>query len=60
PLLNDYLRLITETNDATRQLRGQMSSQLDSLKTGILFVMIWLAFAQLAPLYLGWELIRKD
>ncbi len=57
PLLNDYLQLITETNDATRQIRAQMSSQLDRVKTVTLFVMIWLAFSQLAPIYLGWELL---
>lgn len=57
PLIDDYLRLITETNDATRQLRTQMSSQLDNVKTVILLVMIWLALSQLVPLYLGWELL---
>lgn len=57
PLLNDYLQLITETNDATRQIRAQMSSQLDRLHSATLFAMIWLALSQLAPIYLGWELL---
>ena len=57
PLLNDYLLLITETNDATRQMRAQMSSQLDRVHTAIKIAMIWLALSQLAPIYLGIELL---
>jgi methyl-accepting chemotaxis protein len=57
PLLNDYLQLITETNDATRQVRAQMSSQLDRVHAAIKIAMIWLALSQLAPIFLGIELL---
>lgn len=56
PLLNDYLQIITDTNDQTRLLRTQMNKQLSTLKLVVRLGMIWLVLAQLAPLYLGWEL----
>ena len=59
PILDEYLVLITTTNDRTRQLRGQINSDIQSMKNGITFVMGWLALSQIAPLYLGWELITK-
>ncbi len=57
PILDEYLVLITTTNDNTRQLRAQINSDVQSIKNGITLVMIWLAITQIAPLYLGWELV---
>jgi methyl-accepting chemotaxis protein len=57
PILDDYIMLITTTNDNTRQLRAQITSDVQSIKNGITLVMVWLAITQIAPLYLGWELV---
>ena len=59
PILDEYIVLITNTNDSTRQLRAQMSSEVQSVKNGITLVMVWLAITQIAPLYLGWELLTN-
>jgi len=57
PILDEYLALITTTNDNTRQLRAQINNDVQSIKNGITLVMVWLAITQIAPLYLGWELV---
>ena len=57
PLLDDYLRIITETNDNTRLMRSQIAGQWEQLKQLIKVAAIWFGFSQLAPLYLGWELM---
>ena len=57
PLLNEYLRIVTQTNDNTRALRTEIGSQLETISSVAKVVMIWLALSQLAPIYLGWELL---
>ncbi|WP_420631832.1 hypothetical protein [Candidatus Leptofilum sp.] len=57
PILDEYLMLITNINDSTRQMRAQIQEESERVKSGITFAMIWLALTQIAPLYLGWELI---
>ena len=57
PILDEYIILITATNDNTRQLRAQINSEIQNVKNVITLVMVWLAITQVAPLYLGWELI---
>lgn len=62
PILDEYIILITTTNDNARQLRAQINDDVQSIKNGITLVMVWLAITQIAPLYLGWELAtgRRD
>ncbi|GJM42485.1 MAG: hypothetical protein DHS20C20_27670 [Ardenticatenaceae bacterium] len=57
PILDEYLILITNISDSTRQMRAQIEEESESVKNGITFGMIWLALTQIAPLYLGWELV---
>jgi hypothetical protein len=59
PLLTEYLQLVTETSDATRLLRGQLNEQVEIAKTAVSIITIWFAFSQIAPLYLGWELLTS-
>ena len=56
-LLDDYIRLTTDLSDAIRQSRARLQTQLDLLKRGIVIFLIWLGLIQLAPLYLGLELV---
>ncbi|VAW31512.1 hypothetical protein MNBD_CHLOROFLEXI01-1387 [hydrothermal vent metagenome] len=59
PILDEYIILITQTNDRTRQMRAQVNGEVESVKNGITLVMVWLAVTQIAPLYLGWELLTN-
>jgi uncharacterized protein YoxC len=59
PILDEYIILITSSNDRTRQMRAQINSEIESVKNGITLVMVWLAITQIAPLYLGWELLTN-
>ena len=62
PILDEYLVLVTDINDSTRQMRAQIEDESARLKNGITLAMVWLALTQIAPLYLGWELLtgRRD
>lgn len=57
PLLDEYGRIVTELNDQTRRLRAGINTQLEGIKQTINIVMIWFILTQIAPLYLGWELV---
>ncbi len=59
PILDEYIALITTTNDNTRQTRARINNQVDNVKNGVTLVMVWLAITQIAPLYLGWELVTN-
>jgi ABC-type transporter Mla subunit MlaD len=57
PLLDDYVRIVTEINDSIRQTRASLSQQLYMVKLVVTMVMVWIGLTQVAPLYLGWELV---
>ncbi|MCI0581037.1 MAG: hypothetical protein L0332_20330 [Chloroflexi bacterium] len=59
PLLDDYIRLVTETNDLIRQTRSSMSEQLRLVKLGVTILFTWLGLTQIAPIYLGWGLLTE-
>jgi len=56
-LIDDYLRIIGQINDTMRIVRAQIMQQLDSIRIGIIVLMVVLGVTQMAPLYLGWELL---
>lgn len=58
PLLEEYLRLVVELNDSTRQTRQIILNELANLKRIVTIALAWVALSQLAPLYLGLELLR--
>ncbi|MCB8944924.1 MAG: hypothetical protein H6658_14335 [Ardenticatenaceae bacterium] len=57
PLLDEYIRLVTELNDQTRLVKAGMSTQLEGIQDTINIIMIWFILTQIAPLYLGYELL---
>ncbi|MBK8988609.1 MAG: hypothetical protein IPM39_21485 [Chloroflexi bacterium] len=57
PLIREYIRLVTTTNDSLRLLRGQIGQQVESAKAVITVAMVWLFISQAVPLYLGVELL---
>jgi hypothetical protein len=58
PLLDDFIATLTEFGDSTRQTRANLTAQLETFETVWMIVMVWLALTQVAPLYLGYELVR--
>lgn len=59
PLLVEYMGTVTEIQDTVRMSRTTLAQQREQIRLTITLVMIWLGLSQLAPLYLGWELITE-
>lgn len=59
PLLDDYQSIVTQLSDRARQTRTFVTQQLDQVKIIVTIVAIWLGLTQIAPIYLGWELMVR-
>jgi hypothetical protein len=57
PLLDEYIRIIQETNDRTRFTRLNLQAQLEMIKTIVTIAAIWFGLNQLVPIYVGWEML---
>lgn len=57
PIIDDYLRIVDQIDDSLGQIRANMFAQLEMVKSALIVLLVFLSFTQLAPLYLGWELI---
>lgn len=62
PLIDEYITIVTDLSDRTRQSRALLNRQVQQAKLALTIVMIWMGLFQVAPLYLGWELVsgRRD
>lgn len=62
PLLAQYTLLIDQLDATIAQVEGNLDRQIDLLRVGVPVLLIFLGLTQLAPLYLGWELLtgRRD
>ena len=62
PLLDQYSALIDQISDLVFQIEAQLGPRLELIRLGSIVLLIAFAFSQLAPLYLGWELLtgRRD
>lgn len=62
PLLDEYIRIVNDINGTLDDVRIQIGAQLEMAKLAVLIIMIWIGLGNLAPLYLGLELItgRRD
>ena len=62
PLVDQYLALADQAGAAIDRVDANIDTQLDALRLGAVAVLVLLALSQLAPLYLGWELLtgRRD
>lgn len=58
PLIDEYINIVTEIGDNTRQSRSLLAGQLQQAKLVLTLIMIWFGLLQIAPIYLGWELIH--
>lgn len=57
PIIDEYLDLISQSQQSLAVLQEQAVSQLQVLGDFLVFIFVLLAVTQIAPLYLGWELI---
>lgn len=57
PLLDEYLRIVDQVENAIEQTRVEVATQLETVKLVVVIGFLFLGLTQLAPLYLGWELI---
>lgn len=57
PLLDEYIRIIQDTNDRTRFTRLSLQTQIETIKTIVTIAMIWFGLNQLVPIYVGWEMV---
>jgi len=57
PLVDQYLALADQAGAAIDRVDANIDAQLDALRLGAVAVLVLLALSQLAPLYLGWELL---
>lgn len=57
PILDEYIRLVTELNDTLRAMRQQISEQIEIARNVATIAFIWLGLTQLMPLYFGYELL---
>lgn len=57
PLINEYIAIVTEIGDNARQSRLLLDRQLAQARLVLTVIMIWFGLLQVAPIYLGWELI---
>ena len=62
PLLDEYLAQIDVVVDSIDQAQAALGEQVKIARWVFILFVLWLALAQMAPLYLGWELIsgRRD
>lgn len=59
PLLAEYMGTVTEIGDTVRLTRTTLAQQREQIRLIVTVAMIWLGLTQLAPLYLGWELLTE-
>lgn len=57
PILDEYLRIVDDIEIALIQAKAQISNQLDTAKLISILLLVFLGLTQLAPIYLGWELV---
>jgi hypothetical protein len=62
PLLNQYALLVDQLDATIAQVEADIDQQLGWLRYVVIAALFFLGLTQLAPLYLGWELItgRRD
>lgn len=62
PLIDQYLALADQLSAAIDRVDADIDGQLATLRLGAIGLLVLLALSQLAPLYLGWEMLtgRRD
>lgn len=58
PLIDEYIRIVIETNVLIEETRIGIRRDLATAKLFVTITMIWIGLAQAAPFYLGWGLLQ--
>ncbi len=56
-LIDEYIRIVNQIEDNIRQTKNSLNQQLEQAKFGLSLLFVWIGLTQLAPLYLGLELL---
>jgi methyl-accepting chemotaxis protein len=56
PLIDEYIRIVTETGDLVRQARSSISDQLELAELILTLLFVWIGLNQAIPLYLSWNM----
>jgi methyl-accepting chemotaxis protein len=59
-LLDTFLATINELQRTIEGMRDALPQQLQIARIAVIVFMVWIGLAQLAPLYLGWELVSEQ
>ena len=57
PQIDAYLGVVDGIKNQLSGINANLGATLGSLKTAVTVLMIWLILGNLAPLYLGWEIV---
>lgn len=57
PLMDQYTALVDELSRTVTQVEADLGDRLSVLRLGIIGLLIAVGLSQLAPIYLGWELL---
>lgn len=57
PLMDQYTALVDELSRTVTQVEANLDGRLDVLRLSIIGLLIAVGLSQLAPIYLGWELM---
>lgn len=57
PIVDEYMTIVTDLSDSARRSRLLLDRQMAPVNLAITLLTIWFGLAQIAPLYLGWELV---
>ena len=58
-LFGKYLESAASARQRLQALQAELHNDLQIVKTGLIVFLVWLGLAQLAPLYIGLELLFK-
>lgn len=58
PLLDEYAQLVTDAQSGIETAGESLESQLQLIEQGIIILFVWFGLTQLAPIYIGYELVR--
>ncbi len=60
PILDEYIRIVTDVNDRMRIASEQIDDQAAQVKQIFNFIFLWMLLFQLIPLYLGLEMAAGE
>jgi hypothetical protein len=57
PIVDQYIMIVTNLSDSARRSRLLLDRQMAQIDVALTVLTIWFGLAQIAPLYLGWEIV---